>query len=193
MLRIKDSRAFLCIFILRGMDLKDIHIQQIENLMEYEFSHLVQESEEEGFNFLIRLINEYKNKINVFNKTGECLYGVFQGDMLIGVGGLNEDPYTKDNKIGRLRRFYISRDYRRIGLGNLLLNQLLCHAEKYFEVIVLHTDTKQGDVFYTANGFVKGDYIRDQVTTKYYRDCYPNNSYEQFLLVNRYILKIADI
>ena len=32
-------------------------------------------------------------------------------------------------------------------------------CEKYFEVIVLHTDTKQGDVFYTANGFVKGDYI----------------------------------
>ncbi|MGE1053145.1 GNAT family N-acetyltransferase, partial [Bacillus sp. GFa4/2] len=108
------------------------------------------------FNFLIRLINGYKNKVNVFNKTGECLYGIFQGDMLIGVGGLNEDPYTKDNKIGRLRRFYISRDYRRLGLGNLLLNQLLCHAEKYFEVIVLHTDTKQGDVFYTANGFVKG-------------------------------------
>ncbi len=25
---------------LGGMDLKDIHIQQIENLMEYEFSHL---------------------------------------------------------------------------------------------------------------------------------------------------------
>ncbi|MEC2472304.1 GNAT family N-acetyltransferase, partial [Bacillus thuringiensis] len=47
-------------------------------------------------------------------------------------------------------------DYRRIGLGNLLLNQLLCHAEKYFEVIVLHADTKQGDLFYTANGFVKG-------------------------------------
>ncbi|MCQ6335283.1 MULTISPECIES: GNAT family N-acetyltransferase [Bacillus] len=140
---------------LGGMDLKDIHIQQIENSMEYEFSHLVQDSEEEGFNFLIRLINEYKNKINTFNKTGECLYGIFQGDMLIGVGGLNEDPYTKDNKIGRLRRFYISKDFRRIGLGNLLLNQLLCHAEKYFEVIVLHADTKEGDAFYTANGFVK--------------------------------------
>ncbi|WP_265938193.1 GNAT family N-acetyltransferase [Bacillus thuringiensis] len=140
---------------LGGMDLKDIHIQQIENLMGYEFSHLVQDSEEEGFNFLIRLISEYKNEINTFNKTGECLYGIFQGDMLIGVGGLNEDPYTKDNKIGRLRRFYISKDFRRIGLGNLLLNQLLCHAEKYFEVIVLHADTKEGDAFYTANGFVK--------------------------------------
>jgi GNAT superfamily N-acetyltransferase len=138
------------------VNLKDIHTQQIENLMEYEFSHLVQDSKEEGFNFIIKLINEYKNKINVFNKTGECLYGIFQEDTLIGVGGLNEDPYTEDNKIGRLRRFYISRDYRRIGLGNVLLNQLLCHAEKYFEVIVLHTDTKQGNAFYTANGFVKG-------------------------------------
>ncbi|PGH80628.1 GNAT family N-acetyltransferase [Bacillus thuringiensis] len=155
MLRINDSRAFYIFSYLGGRDLKDIHIQQIENLMGYEFSHLVQDSEEEGFNFLIRLISEYKNEINTFNKTGECLYGIFQGDMLIGVGGLNEDPYTKDNKIGRLRRFYISKDFRRIGLGNLLLNQLLCHAEKYFEVIVLHADTKQGDAFYTANGFVK--------------------------------------
>ena len=32
--------------------------------------------------------------------------------------GLNEDPYTENNKIGRLRRFYISKDYRRIGLGS---------------------------------------------------------------------------
>ncbi|BCC53365.1 hypothetical protein BC30052_2830 [Bacillus cereus] len=37
----------------------------------------------------------------------------------------------------------------------MLLNKLLSHAEKYFKVVVLHTDTKQGDVFYTANGFVK--------------------------------------
>ena len=52
MLRINDSRAFLCIFHIGGMDLKDIHIKQIENLMKYEFKYLVQESKEEGFNFL---------------------------------------------------------------------------------------------------------------------------------------------
>ena len=137
------------------MDLKDIHIQQIENLMKYEFKYLVQESKEEGFKFLKKLINEYENELNTFNKSGECLYGIFQGEKLIGIGGLNADPYTENNKIGRLRRFYIAKDYRRIGLGKLLLNKLLSHAEKYFKVVVLHTDTKQGDVFYTANGFVK--------------------------------------
>lgn len=137
------------------MDLKDMHIQQIENLMKYEFKYLVQESKEEGFKFLKKLINEYENELNTFNKSGECLYGIFQGEKLIGIGGLNADPYTENNKVGRLRRFYIAKDYRRIGLGKLLLNKLLSHAEKYFKVVVLHTDTKQGDVFYTANGFVK--------------------------------------
>lgn len=132
-----------------------MHIQQIENLMKYEFKYLVQESKEEGVKFLKKLINEYENELNTFNKSGECLYGIFQGEKLIGIGGLNADPYTENNKIGRLRRFYIAKDYRRIGLGKLLLNKLLSHAEKYFKVVVLHTDTKQGDVFYTANGFVK--------------------------------------
>ncbi|EEM89169.1 MULTISPECIES: GNAT family N-acetyltransferase [Bacillus cereus group] len=137
--------------------MKDIHIQQIEDLMIYEHEYLVQESKDEGFYFLIKLISEYENKINTFNKTGECLYGIFHGEKLIGIGGLNEDPYTENNKIGRLRRFYITKDYRRIGLGNLLLKRLLYHAEKYFKVVVLHTDTKQGDAFYIANGFVKGE------------------------------------
>ena len=43
MLRIKNSRAFLCIFIVREIYLKDIHIQQIEDLMIYEHDYLVQE------------------------------------------------------------------------------------------------------------------------------------------------------
>ncbi len=66
----------------------------------------------------------------------------FSREKLIGIGGLNEDPYTENNKIGRLRRFYILKNYRRIGLGKLLLNQLLSYAEKNFKVVVLHTDTK---------------------------------------------------
>ncbi|MBJ8091164.1 MULTISPECIES: GNAT family N-acetyltransferase [Bacillus] len=137
--------------------MENIQIKRIEDLLKYEINLLVEESTEEGFNFLIKLINEYESKRNTFSKTGECLYGVFRGDTLIGIGGLNQDPNTKGLKIGRLRRFYISKDYRRIGLGKLLLKQLLRHAEKYFHVVVLHTDTKQGDEFYCANGFVKGE------------------------------------
>ncbi|WIL45125.1 GNAT family N-acetyltransferase [Bacillus bombysepticus] len=136
--------------------MKDIHIQQIEDLMIYEHDYLVQESKDEGFYFLIKLISEYENKINTFNKTGECLYGIFQGEKLIGIGGLNEDPYTINNKIGRIRRFYIAKKYRRKGLGRLLLVRIINDAKKHFNIVVLNTDTVQGDKFYTSSRFVKG-------------------------------------
>ncbi|EJV65226.1 hypothetical protein IEO_02322 [Bacillus wiedmannii] len=136
--------------------MKEKHIQQIEDLMIYEHDYLVQESKEEGFNFLIKLKSEYENKINIFNKTGECLYGIFQGEKLIGIGGLNEDPYSENNKIGRVRRFYIVKEYRRKGLGRLLLVRIISDAKKHFNIVVLNTDTVQGDKFYTSSGFVKG-------------------------------------
>ncbi|GAB6422110.1 hypothetical protein bcgnr5390_03610 [Bacillus luti] len=89
--------------------MKDIYIQQIEDLMIYKYDYLVQESKDEGFHFLVKLISEYENEINTFNKAVECLYGVFQGEKLIGIGGINLDPYTENNKCGQLN------DYIRIG------------------------------------------------------------------------------
>ncbi|HDR7618957.1 GNAT family N-acetyltransferase [Bacillus mycoides] len=136
--------------------MEDIQIKRIGDLLKYEVNHLVQESKEEGFNFLLKLKNEYESKRNTFSKTGECLYGIFREDTLIGIGGLNQDPYTKNNKIGRLRRFYIAKDYRRKGLGKLLLGRILSDAKIYFTIVVLHTDTEQGDQFYISSGFAKG-------------------------------------
>nr|WP_235190072.1 GNAT family N-acetyltransferase [Bacillus gaemokensis] len=39
----------------------------------------------------------------------------------MALGGLNIDPFSSEQEIGRLRRFYVSRDYRRKGIGKLLL------------------------------------------------------------------------
>ncbi|HCX5354411.1 TPA: GNAT family N-acetyltransferase, partial [Escherichia coli] len=74
---------------------------------------------------------------------------------LIAIGGLNIDPFSNEQKIGRLRRFYVSRDYRRNGLGRLLLKKIICDAKNYYKVLVLHTDTEQADNFYTSFGFSK--------------------------------------
>ena len=66
-------------FYIKGIYLKDIHIQQIEDLMIYESDYLVQESKDEGFYFLIKLISEYENKINTFNKTVNVYMVFFKG------------------------------------------------------------------------------------------------------------------
>ncbi|WP_410256876.1 GNAT family N-acetyltransferase [Bacillus cereus] len=134
-----------------------LQLQQIKNLSQVDITYLVEESKKEGFNFLVKLVNEYRNEINTFHKEGECLYGVFEEEVLIGIGGLNQDVYTKDATLGRLRRFYISKKYRRNGVGNILLNKILSHAKEYFHIVVLYTDTEQGSQFYISNGFIKSE------------------------------------
>jgi GNAT superfamily N-acetyltransferase len=133
-----------------------MHINKIIDIGKVDFSSLVEESREEGFRFLDRLVNEYKNGTNNFNKPSEALYGVYTHEgILIGIGGLNIDPYTKGQKVGRVRRFYISKKIRRKGIGQFLLNKIVNEAKGNFDVLVLYTDTPQASQFYTSFGFLK--------------------------------------
>jgi hypothetical protein len=75
--------------------MEKFRFKQIKNLLEIEIRHLIEESKNEGFKFLERLMDEYSKGTNTFNKTGEILYGVFHVDgKLIAIGGLNKDPYA---------------------------------------------------------------------------------------------------
>lgn len=132
-------------------------VRQIKNLLDHDLEHLVKESKDEGFRFVERLLNDYKDGSNAFNLPGEGLFGVWNEDgVLVAIGGLNKDPFSDGLGIGRLRRFYVRKDYRRNGIGSLLVNSILDEARKHFKVMVLNTDTEKADKFYTALGFTKG-------------------------------------
>ncbi|WP_042222200.1 GNAT family N-acetyltransferase [Oceanobacillus manasiensis] len=131
-------------------------VRQLDNLLNFDLDWLVKQSQEEGFRFVERLVNDYKDGSNTFNLPGESLFGVLNEEgTLIAVAGLNKDPFSKDHSIGRIRRFYVSKEIRRNGLGTILVNRIIDEAKKYYKVIVLHTDTKQADKFYTSIGFTK--------------------------------------
>ncbi|ALC91721.1 GNAT family acetyltransferase [Bacillus sp. FJAT-18017] len=133
-------------------------VKQINNLMNYDMDHLVTQSKEEGFRFVERLISDYKNGSNTFNRLGEGLFGVFNEEgVLVAIGGLNQDPFSNEQYIGRLRRFYVSKEYRRNGIGSLLVKRLIDEAKRNYKILVLHTDTEQADKFYTSVGFSKGN------------------------------------
>jgi GNAT superfamily N-acetyltransferase len=67
----------------------------------------------------------------------------------VAIGGIN-----KRDGVARLRRFYVSKAYRRSGVGRQLLEQLESHAALFFSEIVLFTDTPQASRFYEACGYV---------------------------------------
>lgn len=145
-------------------------VKQIYNLLSLGLDSILKQSTEEGFRFVERLIVDYKNGSNLFNLTGEGLFGVFsEEDVLVAIGGLNKDPFSNEISVGRIRRVYVSKDYRRHGIGSLLITNIIVEAKRYYKTIVLHTDTEQGDRFYTSLGFSK-------------RNLHPNSSH--FMEIN---------
>lgn len=77
--------------------------------------------------------------------------------VLVAIGGLNKDPFSDGQNIGRLRRFYVDKEYRRNGIGSLLVKSIIDEAKRYYKILVLHTDTEQADRFYSSIGFTKGN------------------------------------
>ncbi|WP_433747488.1 GNAT family N-acetyltransferase [Falsibacillus pallidus] len=138
--------------------MEKLEVKQIDDLSMVDLNVLIKESKEDGFRFVERLVNDYQDGTNTFCQLGEGLFGVFneQGD-IVAIGGVNIDPFSGRADTGRLRRFYVSRDYRRHGLGSQLLKSIIDEASKHFSILVLHTDTIDADRFYTSYGFTKGD------------------------------------
>ena len=112
---------------------------------------LLQESEREGFRFLRRLRDDWISGVNRFTLTGEALFGAFEEEYLVAVGGINRQT----DGCGRLRRFYVLKDYRRRGVGRLLVRHLLDFASLHYSRVVLHTDTEAAERFYLAVGFIR--------------------------------------
>lgn len=144
-----------------------MRIIRLTYLVEHDIKELLIESQEAGFFFLTKLVAEYKNGQNVFNKTGERLWGVYgEKNKLIGVAGLNQNPYIQYANAGRVRRFYVSAQFRRKGIGKQLLKEIIHYAENYYDSLVLYTDTDKAKLFYERNGF-KRVYNQHKITHEY--------------------------
>jgi GNAT superfamily N-acetyltransferase len=72
---------------------------------------------------------------------------------VVGIGGLNRDPYFNDSKVGRLRHLYVESVWRRHGIGRLLATQLIHEANQHYQLLTLRTDTSAADEFYQELGF----------------------------------------
>ena len=101
---------------------------ELDRLSQIEMVPLIAESRQQGQLFVDRLVAEYESGANRFDKAGEALYGVYNEGWLIAVGGLNRDFYLPGQTVGRLRHLYVLEDWRRQGVGRLLVEQIIAAA-----------------------------------------------------------------
>src|SRR5947209_17682817 len=95
----------------------DVTVERLTELPPHALAELVAESERGGWRFVRRLADEWADGTNRFDRPGEALFGARAGGRLVGVCGLNIDPYATDAAIGRVRHLYVLADFRGRGVG----------------------------------------------------------------------------
>lgn len=133
-----------------------------------EFGPLVEESVAEGHDFLRRLLREFEQGSNTFQRPGEGLWCARDAQgTVVGVAGLNQDPFQTDQVVGRLRRVYVAAAWRSRGVGRALVNQVLQAAQEHFPRLQLRS-SQQAMPFYDRLGFAcVSRRISDPVTHLY--------------------------
>lgn len=128
-------------------------VDRIRELPPDGLADLVAESERFGFRFLRRLLDEWTAGVNRFDRPGEALFAASIDGRVVGVCGLNADPYGAGPRVGRVRRLYVLSAHRRGGVGRRLVAEVVAAARGTFDRLHLRTDNPEAARFYERLGF----------------------------------------
>ncbi len=117
------------------------------------FEPLQEEARAAGIEFVDRTVREWASGENRFDGPGEMLCGVFEGDVLIAIGGLTRDPFAGEPEVGRLRRIYVRRACRNRGVGAQIVEFLVGEAMKSFRAVRLRAENDGAARLYERLGF----------------------------------------
>ena len=131
-------------------------IERLDDLPLDRLGDLLADSEAAGSRIARRLVDEWADRTNRFDRPGEALFGARVGERLVGVCGLNVDPYAGDDRIGRVRHLYVLVSFRRRGVGRQLVARVIESARDRFDSLRLRTDNEAAARLYVAMGFRAG-------------------------------------
>ena len=114
---------------------------------------LASAAEAEGFQFVARWQAELDAAHEQFQTPTTCFLGVALHGRLVAIGGVTPDPYSADERVGRLRHLYVSGEVRLQGIGRILVRALESWAQGVYTLLRLRTDTSAAAHFYEHLGY----------------------------------------
>lgn len=128
-------------------------IERLHSLPSDSVAALLSDSEQLGSRIVRRLVEEWGNGVNRFDRPGEALFGASVDGQLVGVCGLNIDPYAGNERVGRVRHLYVLSSFRRSGVGRRLVVHVVEAARGRFDDLRLRTTNLAAARLYEALGF----------------------------------------
>lgn len=128
------------------------HIDLIYEMRENELVELKQNHE--CSNWDEKLLEEIQNRYVSELEQGGMAYGAFAEERLIGFGVLAHQLRGSEQNQLQVDLMYVSRDYRRQGVGKRILNQLGEEAKKRGAqyLYISSTETRSAVSFYRSQG-----------------------------------------
>ena len=128
-------------------------IERVNELAPGCLAALLAESGQAGSLIVRRLVDEWASGANRFDRSGEALFTARIEGRLVGVCGLNVDPYSAEPRLGRVRHLYVLSAYRRRGIGRQLVAEVIAAARGRFDHLRLSTGNPAAARFYERLGF----------------------------------------
>jgi ribosomal protein S18 acetylase RimI-like enzyme len=139
--------------ISKGAAREGVKIERLSELPLEALEALIAESERVGLGFVRRLADEWATGANRFDRPGEVLFAAGLRGRLVGVCGLNVDPYAGEESIGRVRHLYVLAGCRRLGIGQRLVGEVVAAARGRFVRLHLRTTDPAAARLYERLGF----------------------------------------
>ena len=130
-----------------------VTIETLHDLSADRVRDLLADSEAAGSRIVRRLVDDWADRTNRFDRPGEGLFAASVAGRLVAVCGLNVDPYAGDTRIGRVRHLYVLTPFRRRGVGRQLVARVIERASDRFDALRLRTNNETAARLYEAMGF----------------------------------------
>jgi len=128
-------------------------IRPFRDIEPEQLAALLADSERAGQRFVRRLADEWASGANRFDRPGEILFAAWRERELVGVGGLNVDPYAVTPRAGRVRHVYVLSTCRGLGIGARLVVEIIDAARGRFDSLRLRTFNPDAARLYERLGF----------------------------------------
>jgi GNAT superfamily N-acetyltransferase len=129
-------------------------VERLTGLSFDRFQLLLADSEHAGLRLVRRLVDDWASGQNRFDRPGEALFAALTAGRMVGVCGLNVDPYCAAPRVGRVRHLYVLSSHRRLGVGRHLVRAVIAAARDPFDTLRLRTGNPAAARLYESLGFL---------------------------------------
>src|SRR5262245_23087952 len=126
-----------------------VTLERALNTLPYGFKDLQADSLADGHRHLLRLAIELEQSPTMFH----AVFAGYIAGRLVGIGAMTDEPASTSRSAWRLRRLYVHRDFRRLGVARTIVMALVREAPGKVSILTVHAGNDSASRLWDAAGF----------------------------------------